>query len=316
MNKLIALVIILVFALFIYKYPYAMINPGELVEGHQDIKEKCFSCHIPFGGISNDKCISCHKISDIGIETTGLQKEEIKDVKIHFHQNILNQKCSSCHTDHKGLKPELPISSFDHKMLSKELVNQCSSCHNKPTDHIHQHISATCNSCHNTIEWKTVVAFNHNMIQGSEKNNCISCHQPPSDSYHHLFKENCDRCHTTKKWLPSTFNHSSYFQLDENHNTDCNTCHSNNNFSTYTCYGCHEHSRNKMMEEHTEEGISNFTNCISCHGSANKHDIRTNGRTNNELKQIEQNGFRKQNNYQEKENQQKHNQKKSIMAIN
>ena len=29
--------------------------------------------------------------------------------------------------------------------------------------------------------------------------------------------------------MPSTFDHSAYFILDQNHQTTCNTCHSKNN---------------------------------------------------------------------------------------
>ena len=35
----------------------------------------------------------------------------------------------------------------------------------------------------------------------------------------------------------------------------CVTCHVDNDYSNYTCYGCHEHSRSKIREEHVEEGI-------------------------------------------------------------
>ncbi len=348
MNKLIAIGIIIVFAFFIYKFPYTMINPGELVEGHLDIKEKCFSCHTPFGSIPNEKCISCHKLSDIGKDARGMLNEIPETEKIGFHQSIPNLKCSSCHMDHKGVKPGMPISSFDHNLLSNELVNQCGSCHNKPTDILHQSITTLCIGCHNTAAWNSVVAFNHDliqgtdqqncvtchsqptdnlhkrlstnckichkntgwkspvlfnhdMIQGTERNNCAACHQAPGDSFHHLFKENCSHCHSTSKWLPSSFTHSMYFELDEQHKAVCNTCHANNKFDSYTCYGCHEHSQNKIREEHVEHGITNFSDCVACHQSGNEHDIRTNGRTSEKLNQNEKNKPPKQNDTHEKD---------------
>lgn len=45
----------------------------------------------------------------------------------------------------------------------------------------------------------------------------------------------------------------------------CETCHKNNDYSLYTCYGCHEHSQAKIRAEHVEEGIQNFENCVECH---------------------------------------------------
>ena len=40
-----------------------------------------------------------------------------------------------------------------------------------------------------------------------------------------------------------------------------------NNYGRYTCYSCNEHTAINISEEHREEGISNFTNCFSCHNS-------------------------------------------------
>ena len=45
----------------------------------------------------------------------------------------------------------------------------------------------------------------------------------------------------------------------------CETCHKNNDYSRYTCYGCHEHSQAKIRAEHVEEGIRDFENCVECH---------------------------------------------------
>lgn len=304
MKKAIVLLIMTICIWLMYQYPHAMLNPGELVEGHQKSNNKCLACHNPFWGISNDKCISCHKLSDIGKDTLKLDDTNAANEDVLFHQHLSNQKCTSCHTDHKGLKPEMSLSIFNHELLSETVISKCSSCHSKPSDPIHRQISTSCKSCHNTKDWKSEVAFNHSMIQDIDKNNCTSCHLKPSDSYHQQVKDNCDKCHTTAKWIPSTFDHSAYFQLDKDHNVKCNTCHTNNSFNIYTCYGCHEHSESKIMKEHTEHGISNFSNCASCHKSADKHDIRMNERTNQEL-----NDVKKNNKSQEKDSKKKHKKK-------
>lgn len=271
MNKLIILGVIGGMVLLVMQFPYLMLNPGELVQGHQDIKNDCFSCHAPFGGISNEKCIACHKLSDIGKDSTGLGKE-----KILFHQSLANQDCSACHSDHKGINAGMSVSSFKHTLLSETVMNNCTSCHSKPADKLHGQLSASCVNCHTTNEWKLSGPFNHTMIQGNAKNNCISCHAAPKDAFHADLKGNCDQCHTTSKWVPSTFDHSAYFLLDRNHNAKCNVCHLNSNFSVYTCYGCHEHSVGNVMQEHREEGISNINDCVSCHKSGNENDMEGN----------------------------------------
>ena len=48
------------------------------------------------------------------------------------------------------------------------------------------------------------------------------------------------------------------------------TCHTGNDFSRYTCYGCHEHTLANVRRKHQEEGIQNFENCVECHCSASE----------------------------------------------
>ena len=41
-----------------------------------------------------------------------------------------------------------------------------------------------------------------------------------------------------------------------------------------TCYGCHEHSRSKIREEHLEEGIHDYENCVDCHRSGDEDEAK------------------------------------------
>ena len=47
---------------------------------------------------------------------------------------------------------------------------------------------------------------------------------------------------------------------------------SKNDYSNYTCYGCHEHSRSKIREEHVEEGIHDYENCTECQRSGDEDE--------------------------------------------
>ncbi len=273
MKRIIALIIIIGVAWLMYKFPYTMMNPGELVEEHQEEKNNCFSCHDPFWGISSEKCISCHALSDIGKSTISINDSLFtSNENISFHQNFKNQPCTSCHIDHKGTNPSMAISKFSHELLAATELNSCNSCHKTPPNNLHQQLSANCNNCHTTNDWKSTKNFDHSMLLGKSKDNCVSCHQPPSDSFHQQNKNNCNQCHFTTKWSPSSFDHKKYFRFDKHHNTDCKTCHANNNYTTYTCYNCHEHSLNKIKNEHLEEGIYQFENCAECHKSANEDE--------------------------------------------
>lgn len=254
-------------------FPQQMINPGDLIKGHENLSDKCFSCHKPFWGISNENCITCHKLSDIGKDT--ISKKE----KILFHESLAAQNCAVCHTDHAGKNPDIKFSNFQHELLSENNLSNCAGCHSKPNDKLHTPLSSSCNSCHITKSWKQNVKFNHDMIQTADKGNCTSCHQKPGDTFHQGLTENCSQCHSTNKWTPSNFNHSFYFLLDKDHNTKCITCHTTKNYKEYTCYGCHEHTQSNILKEH-DEVSGNINDCASCHKSGNEHDFK-NGNSKN-----------------------------------
>jgi hypothetical protein len=55
--------------------------------------------------------------------------------------------------------------------------------------------------------------------------------------------------------------------LDRDQTTDYVTCHVDDNYGQCTCYGCHEHSRSKIREEHVEEGIVGYEACAEYHRS-------------------------------------------------
>lgn len=210
-------------------YPQLMISPGQPIAAHADLADDCFACHTLFIGSPKEKCIECHKVSEIGKVTTQGQAIAQEDKNVAFHQQLIEQDCVACHSDHNGVNAFRPIGQFSHQLLAANLREQCQNCHDNPVDDLHRKI-----------------------------------------------KNNCAQCHTQDTWIPATFNHDEYFIFDRHHDTDCETCHLNNDYSRYTCYGCHEHSRSNIRNEHYEEGIHDYENCTECHRSGDEHDIRRN----------------------------------------
>jgi hypothetical protein len=227
MKKILISLVIAAVVAASFKYPHLMFNPGQLVGGHQDLKNDCLACHVPFWGIDSKKCVSCHKPDEIGLRRLSDNRAAENQKNTLFHAKLKHNDCLVCHTDHKGISPG-----------------------------------------------KSATSFNHNMIADTDMASCQACHTKPSDALHKPINANCSQCHTTEQWKPANFDHSAWFVLDKDHNTDCKTCHITEDYKKYSCYGCHEHTESKMMEEHSEEGISNIADCVSCHKSANKHDIR------------------------------------------
>ena len=272
MKKLAAIGFTVICIWLMYEFPHAMINPGDLVEGHRELNDKCASCHKPFSGAETNKCIECHKLSEIGkVKSTASEVKSDRE-KVYFHEYLEGQECTACHSDHNGSNPDSQIRRFDHGLLTSAVIDKCSNCHSNRTDDLHKQVVSECKNCHNTNGWKKEVTFKHEYIVESAKNNCVSCHENPKDNFHVNFGENCSQCHNTTKWVPSTFEHSSYFVLDKDHNTTCITCHTGRDFKSYTCYGCHEHTQSNIMSKHLEEGITDFNNCVSCHKSANESE--------------------------------------------
>ncbi|MRR50360.1 MAG: class III cytochrome C family protein [Rhodocyclaceae bacterium] len=179
------------------------------------------------------------------------------------------ERCTTCHKPEEIgklttvgqpiLKP-LTSTPFHQKLLKQD----CLACH---SDHA------------GVKRFHTAGRFNHALLQSDARKECQSCHKSPKDSLHQQISGNCSQCHTQEKWVPATFDHDKYFILDRDHNAKCATCHERNDYSRYTCYGCHEHSPEKIRREHIEEGIRDFKNCVECHRSANEHDIRMPGRS-------------------------------------
>ena len=252
-------------------YPRPMLNPGDLTQAHAGMEQDCFACHTAFKGIPFEKCIKCHPADRIGLLTVDGAPADTPKKRPPFHRQLKTQDCIACHSDHLGSTHSANI--FSHDLIADSLKSQCVRCHAKPNDRIHAKIPDTCILCHETMVWKPS-CFDHSVLDSADRNNCILCHEKPVDALHKELTDACYDCHTTKAWNPATFDHERYFSFDKDHRTECATCHTDQSYKKYTCYGCHEHTPTKISAEHIEEGIRDFENCIQCHHSGDKHEAK------------------------------------------
>ncbi len=213
-----------------FVFPHLMVGPGRLIPGHAKLEADCFACHAPFGGSTAAKCMVCHKPQDIGKLTTAGLSVTRPLTKAPFHQQLLQDDCTACHSDHAGVKRYRSQGRFDHALLRPAARTACHTCHKAPGDTLHRQITG-----------------------------------------------NCSHCHTQQRWLPATFDHDKYFVFDRDHKAKCATCHERNDYSRYTCYGCHEHTPEKVRRKHIEEGIRDYQNCVECHRSADEHEAKGRG---------------------------------------
>lgn len=173
-------------------------------------------------------------------------------------------KCIACHkTEEIGLKTTkgLPIDTEKKNVVfhQKLIEDDCVACHSD-----HKGVKA----------FRPISQFSHGLLEPTLQKQCNSCHANPGDALHLKLKGNCAQCHTQDAWMPASLAHEKYFRFDRHHDTQCATCHINEDYSTYTCYGCHEHSRSKIRKEHFEEGIKNYEICVECHRSGDEDEAK------------------------------------------
>ena len=199
--------------------------------------------------------------------------------KLIAGHKLLETDCFACHAPLSGASATRCAAC--HKTADIGLLTTAGVAIAKPrtaTPFHQQLISQDCMACHSdhagVKRYHLQGNFNHALLAKASRDQCQSCHKKPKDSLHQQIDGNCLQCHTQQKWTPASFDHDKYFVLDGDHNVACATCHARNDYSRYTCYGCHEHTLTNIRREHIEEGVSKFDNCVECHRSANKHDVK------------------------------------------
>ncbi len=275
---------------------------GYSLKGHQlTVKNEAFVCSDCHGEdistFASDSCQTCHS--------------EIDVVFTQAHLFSFGSECLACHDgvdrygddfDHNALPFQLigghtEASCTGCHLDARSIVDlqsapqDCYSCHYQQDEHQGQ-FGTQCEACHTPNDWEAV-SFDHSLsnfpLTGAHvtvncedchlndtfvgtQSSCVSCHAEPVE---HLgqFGIDCVACHTTTAWTPATFTGNHTFPLNhgEQGTVSCVTCHPTN-YTTYTCYGCHEHTEANIIGEHREEGISDFQNCVECHADGREHD--------------------------------------------
>ena len=202
--------------------------------------------------------------------------------------------CFACHTPFIGSTPEKCIACHKVAEIGIKTTKGLAIDTEEKNVAFHQKLTeedcVACHSDHKGVQaFRPIGQFSHQLLEPAVETLCDSCHANPGDALHQKIEGNCSSCHTQERWTPATFDHDEHFRFDRDHTTDCSTCHMNNDYSNYTCYGCHEHSRSKIREEHVEEGIYDYENCVECHRSGDEDEAEYIWRT----KRMEQSEIRR-----------------------
>jgi hypothetical protein len=223
-----------------------MFSPGELnaqsrggvalggAHSHAELGGKCSACHVaPWSRETMaDRCLACH--TDV--------RDQLSAKKALHGMLPDGRDCRSCHSEHKGAHgPLTSLERFDHDWTAFKLTGK--------------HRTVDCKSCHI-----------NNVFKGTAQT-CVSCHAEPQ-AHKGKYGTSCAQCHSTSTWEGATFKHT--FPLNHGRRgrgpIACAVCHPTaNSFTTYTCYGCHEHSRERMVRRHARRRIENLDKCADCH---------------------------------------------------
>ncbi len=191
--------------------------------------------------------------------------------------------CFACHTAFGGAPAAKCLACHKVADIGLRTTDGVNIAGEKKNVAFHQRLIETdCIACHSDHRgvraFRPISRFSHDVIEVDLRGQCGSCHQKPGDALHLRIDANCSQCHTVAAWRPATFDHERYFRFNRDHATACATCHVDNVYTGYTCYGCHEHSRSGIRAAHLEEGIRDYENCVKCHRSGDEHDTDRGGR--------------------------------------
>jgi hypothetical protein len=195
---------------------------------------------------------------------------------IAAHTEIAND-CFACHTPFFGSTPDKCINCHQVAEIGIKTTQGVNITDEKKNVAFHQKLveedCVACHSDHNGVmSFRPISRFTHQLVAAPIREQCDGCHTNPKDNLHRKIEANCSECHSIEAWKPANFYHDELFRFDRHHPADCESCHMDNDYASYTCYGCHEHSRSKIRAEHIEEGIRNYENCVECHRSGDEDE--------------------------------------------
>ena len=276
------------------------------VTSHAEIGGECKACHTaPWESATMaDRCVVCH--TEIAAQLTNAAS--LHGAIMQGNSSLTCRHCHTEHRGVDAPLTVLDSGDFPHDATGFSLqgahaevaceschINgqfkgtpmDCNSCHQQDDAHAGR-FGTDCAACHNPSDWKDA-SFDHNLsafpLTGRHaelaceqchasgqfaglSTACVSCHAEP-DFHAGLFGTDCAACHSTTAWTPAQFNGQHTFPLNHGGGATCATCHPAG-FTTYTCYGCHEHEEAEVIERHLDKEIPNFQNCMECHPTGQK----------------------------------------------
>ena len=163
--------------------PRSDYEPGALLAAHRQLSGDCTTCHRPWHGPLNDRCILCH--GNLGDENrhSGLDVSQT-DIGLFAGRTLVvsatgSLECLSCHGEHEG-------AGVDVKSAAGLA---CTWCHQHPTiGKVAEHlvplmqrqfsVRHVCRRQFNHYQHRLLIESHHPRLAGGFA--CVSCHATPA----------------------------------------------------------------------------------------------------------------------------------------
>jgi len=167
--------------------PRSSYQPGSLLKAHAQLEGTCTSCHQPWRGPSNARCINCHgDISDSnkhsGVDATG--DSGLMPGRHLALTSLNNISCLSCHTEHQGRVVDIKVTA----------AFACQFCHQHPAINAVPEHSVEQMKRQFLVRHLYVKSFNHD-----EHRLLITSAYPPRPGGF-----NCQSCHSVEPIAPGS----------------------------------------------------------------------------------------------------------------
>ena len=193
-------------------------------------------------------CRSCHESLEFARVATACA-----DCHRDTHRGEFGFACERCHMPH----------GWDNRRQMRDRHGQTLF----PLTGVHATLD--CLACHEALEPQQYA---------STPTECFDCHAEDyrrttgPDHEQAGFSTDCQLCHDTRSWDARGFpEHDPLFPINSGAHrgawNSCSDCHTQGNFQTFECTGCHEHSESRMFDKHDDVPGYAYDSaaCYSCH---------------------------------------------------
>ena len=257
LKQIIILIAIVIFAGFaLSARGQEMFSPGNLGE-HSEHISKCSACHLPFRGVPDKRCESCHK--KVAVQEKNRQG---------LHGGVAGD-CLNCHTIHQNKSGgEGDEAGFDKKSFNHDLVAVFG---------LKQHQQQSCSACHKHGYGKVKVSA------------CLNCHSRLARDrgfVNHIqaLGTDCLKCHDGRGAPKFKHSDNSDFFVGQHQKRECDKCHKKQTYTAISaeCQKCHRHKHKTKVSANCRDChklqswkditfVHNKRNCTDCHAAPANH---------------------------------------------